>query len=64
MIFVGAVCYRKGIHHLLSVVSEYSKDEVILNIVGGFPQNSEYYIKYRDSDNIHFCGFVTHDVLA
>lgn len=64
LIFVGAVCYRKGIHHLLSVVSKYSKDEVILNLVGGFPQDSEYYIKYKDCDNIHFCGFVTHDVLA
>lgn len=64
LIFVGAVCYRKGIHHLLSVVSEYSKEEVQLDIIGGFSPNSEYYANYKNSDNIHFRGFVTHDVLA
>lgn len=64
LIFVGTVCYRKGIHHLLSVVSEYSKEEVILDIIGGFSPNSEYYIKYKNNENIHFRGFVTHDVLA
>lgn len=64
LIFVGAVCYRKGIHHLLSVVAEYSKEEVILDVIGGFSPNSEYYIKYKNHENIHFRGFVTHDVLA
>lgn len=64
LIFVGAVCYRKGIHHLLSVVSEFSKEEVVLDIIGGFSPSDEYYITYKDCENIHFRGFVTHDVLA
>lgn len=64
MIFVGSVCYRKGIHHLLSIVSEYSKEEVVLNIVGGYNKDEDYYLRYKDCDNIEFRGFVTHDVLA
>lgn len=64
LIFVGAVCYRKGIHHLLSVVSQYSEKEVELDIVGGFSKDEKFYLNYKDCSNIHFRGFVTHDVLA
>lgn len=64
LIFVGSVSYRKGIHHLLSVVSEYTKAEVSLKIVGSYSSETEYYKNYSDRDNIHFVGFVNHDKLA
>lgn len=63
LIFVGNVCYRKGIHHLLSVVSQYTKEEVILNIIGTYSSNEPYYTQYAHLDNIKFQGFVTHDEL-
>lgn len=63
LIYVGNVCYRKGIHHLLAVVSEFNGDEVDLNIVGSYSEKEDYYIRYKDKTNIHFLGFVTHDTL-
>jgi glycosyltransferase involved in cell wall biosynthesis len=63
LIFVGSVLYRKGIHHLLKVVSQFSEKEVFLTIVGGFSQNMDYY-RYAKCKNIHFTGFVTHDTLS
>lgn len=64
LIFVGGVSYRKGIHHLLSVVSQYSPNEVELNLVGAYNTNADYYKRYKDCKNIHFLGFVQHVELA
>jgi glycosyltransferase involved in cell wall biosynthesis len=64
LIFVGGVSYRKGIHHLLDVVSQFSEKEVQLTLVGRFSENADYYKRYVLKNNIHFMGFVIHDVLA
>lgn len=63
LIFVGGISYRKGIHHLLSVVSQYSEKEVELNLVGAYNANADYYKQYKDFKNIHFRGFVQHGEL-
>jgi glycosyltransferase involved in cell wall biosynthesis len=36
LLFVGQINYRKGIHHLLKVVSEFPIEEVELFLVGGY----------------------------
>lgn len=64
LIFVGSVCYRKGIHHLLSVVSHYSSEDVELDILGDFSTTSDYYKNYDRCKNIHFIGFVNHESLV
>ena len=63
LLFTGNCSYRKGIHHLLAVVSEFSKKDVVLTIAGGYDANSTLYKQYSSCDNIEFLGFVTRDVL-
>mgnify|MGYP000189239241 CR=1 FL=1 len=64
LIYVGQVNYRKGIHHLLKVISQFSSSLVTLNLAGEYDRNSELYLQYRNCRNIKFLGFVTRDVLA
>ncbi|MDR2408803.1 MAG: glycosyltransferase family 4 protein [Bacteroidales bacterium] len=64
LIFTGNDMYRKGIHHLLNVVSQFDKTQVVLTIVGVFSNKEYYYQQYAKRDNIHFTGFVTHDTLS
>jgi len=64
LFFVGGVNRRKGIHHLLGVVSQYTKEQVVLSLAGGYDANSDLYLNYKDSENITFEGFVTRDVVA
>lgn len=63
LIYVGNVCYRKGIHHLLSVVSEFNNQEISLYIIGSYSKNEDYFTLYEKYKNIKFVGFVTHDTL-
>lgn len=62
-IYVGNVCYRKGIHHILSVISNFPPSKINLYIIGSFSPKEEYFQKYNKNNNIHFVGFVTHDIL-
>jgi glycosyltransferase involved in cell wall biosynthesis len=64
LFFVGGVILRKGIHHLLEVVSSFSEEEVQLVIAGHYDTNDEVYKNYKDFKNIKFEGFVTRDVIA
>lgn len=64
LIFVGAVDYRKGIHHLLKVISRFDCNEVDVKLVGAYNSEDSIYKKYHSEANIEFCGFVTHDTLA
>lgn len=64
IVYVGYSSYRKGIHHLLKVVSQFSADDVMLEICGDYNPSSTYYTKYHTCDNVSFCGFITRDVLA
>lgn len=64
LLFVGGVSRRKGIHHLLKVVSCYSSKEVILEIAGAFDSTDSLYKKYHDRANISFFGFVTRNQIA
>lgn len=60
LVFVGQVNYRKGIHHICKVVKEMG-NAVELFLAGPFDSESKIYEKYKNCDNIHFCGFVTRD---
>jgi len=64
IIYVGQITYRKGIHHLLKVVSGFSESEVKLTLAGGYAKSSALYQNYKDEKNIKFLGFVTRDDLA
>lgn len=64
LIFVGAVDYRKGIHHLLKVISKFDTGLVDVKLVGEYDAESFIYKEYHTFSNIHFCGFVTHDILS
>lgn len=64
LIYVGQITYRKGLHHLLKIVSEYNIDEVKIILVGAYDHNSSIVRQYQYKDNIEFVGFVTRDVLA
>ena len=64
IIYVGQVTYRKGIHHLLNVVSRFNSSEVDVYLAGGYEEDGSLYTKYKDVNNIHFLGFVTRDELA
>lgn len=64
LIVVGQLNRRKGIHQLLHLVSQYRKEAVTLDLVGGFENTSDIYLNYKDCENITFHGFQTHDVLT
>lgn len=64
LIYVGQVNYRKGIHHLLKVISQFNPLMVTLNLAGEYDRNSKLYLQYRNCKNINFLGFITRDVLA
>lgn len=61
LIYVGQINYRKGIHHLLKVVS--SMKNVNLSLCGVYDENSMLYQKYKNNKNIKFEGFITRDIL-
>lgn len=63
-IYVGQISYRKGLHHLLRVVKEYSPTDVQLVLAGAFNKTNDLYRKYKDIPNVSFLGFVTRDILA
>lgn len=64
LIYVGQVSFRKGIHHLLKVMSEYQESEVELFLLGEYDPDSSIYMNYKHLPNVHFLGFVTRDILA
>lgn len=63
-IYVGQISYRKGLHHLLKVMKEYSPNDVQLVLAGAFNRTDDLYNQYKDVNNISFLGFVTRDILA
>lgn len=63
LLFVGQVNYRKGVHHLLEVVSSMSKDMVELYLAGGIDKNIKFLDQYKKFNNIFFKGFITRDKL-
>lgn len=64
LIYVGEISYRKGIHHLLKVISEFSDKKVELYLCGDYNDKSQLFNKYKGISNIHFLGFVTRDMLT
>ena len=63
LIYVGGITHRKGLHHLLKVISELEKDNISLSIAGDVNAEMKIYQKYKNSSNIKFLGFLTHDKL-
>ena len=64
LIYVGQISYRKGLHHLLKIIKEYSPNEIEINLAGSFNENNEIIKQSHGINNINFLGFVTHDILA
>ena len=57
LIFVGQISLYKGLHHLLSVISQIDSNKVELSLVGPIVDYA-LYVKYRSYKHIHFEGFV------
>lgn len=64
LLFVGQVNFRKGLHKLLKVVSQYNKDKVILSIAGSYSPENILYKNYKDTENIRFLGFQTRNKIS
>ena len=65
MVYVGQVCYRKGIHHLLKVMDRFADGEVQLSLAGSItPPILPLVDQYRERTDVRFLGFVTRDRLA
>lgn len=62
LIFVGRICKRKGLHHLLYCARELS-EAVDVILVGAIDSASDLYKEYKDDVNITFTGFVDRDSL-
>ncbi|MEO2223850.1 glycosyltransferase family 4 protein [Priestia megaterium] len=63
-IYVGGISYRKGLHHLLKVLSGFSPDQFKLYIAGSYTEDNPIYMQYNNLSTVEFLGFVTHDILA
>ncbi len=64
LIYVGGITYRKGLHHLLSVVSKLEGEGIKLTCVGEINYSSPIYKKYSETSNIRFVGFLPQDKLS
>lgn len=64
LLFVGNLSYRKGLHHLLKIISLYDKDTLLLRLAGGYNPNGEFYKSFSANENIEFLGFVTRDKIT
>ena len=64
LIFVGQLSYRKGVHHLLNVVSRFTPDEVQLFLAGAYEPKKNLVNRFLNKLNIHFLGFITRDMLT
>ena len=47
LIYVGGITHRKGLHHLLKVISELEKDNISLSIAGDVNAEMKIYQKYH-----------------
>lgn len=63
LLYVGEISCRKGLHRLLEVASQY-QGQIELRLCGRVDQKSSIYQNYKDTANIEFVGFITHDQLA
>ena len=64
LLFVGHLAYRKGVHHLLKVVSQFPREQIELSIVGQFHNSSKLFKDFQHYSNIHFLGFVNRENIA
>lgn len=64
LVFVGQANHRKGMHHLLRVMTRFTEKEVTVKIAGSIDKESELYTEYCAYANIEFCGFVTRDRIS
>lgn len=64
LIYVGQISFRKGLHHLLKLISTRFKDTCRLTIVGFYNTSNTIYQEYKDKENIKFVGFVDHKDLV
>lgn len=63
LIYVGQVTYYKGLHHLLPIIRNKYKGKIDLTLVGEYNTDDYLYSKFKNSDNIHFIGYITSDKL-
>lgn len=64
MLYVGQISYRKGLHHLLSIMEQYRPSDVQLVLAGVYDINSPIVNRYKNTPNVKFTGFITRDILA
>lgn len=64
LIYVGGISYRKGLHHLLSVMVQLADYPITLSLAGDYNKKMILYKKYCCYSNINFLGFLSHDELA
>lgn len=60
-IYVGRVSYRKGMHYLLRTFAGLEEQNIQLDVVGAWYDDSVLYEQYKNYSNIHFHGNVLHD---
>lgn len=61
LVMAGQVSYRKGFHHLIKVLKNYSKDDVQLVLFGALNHNDDFFEKNGNLENIDYRGFVTQE---
>lgn len=64
LIYVGQITFRKGLHHLLRIISTEFKETCDLSVIGFYNQSNELYQEYKNRENIKFVGFVNHTNLV
>lgn len=60
-VYVGQVTYRKGMHYLLKAFSEIKREDIRLNVVGGWKPDSKILEAYKSDKRIKFWGNILHD---
>lgn len=60
LIYVGQITFRKGLHHLLNLISTKFADTCDLSVVGFYNESNALYQEYKNKNNIKFIGFVNH----
>lgn len=57
VLYAGRITHEKGVHHLLSALSDIDDREIELTLAGSYTADPDLYEEYKNKKNYNFVGF-------
>lgn len=58
VLYAGRITHEKGVHHLLSAISDIDDREIELTLAGSYTADPDLYEEYKSKKNYNFVDFV------